>query len=646
MSGNKPAVVWAVVALLALAGAAASAAQLSLSPVFGAIPAAAFHRWIVALVVSLAAVTPVRKPVANSKVPSKNAGHSASSSHKDITDDIAEWHRAADIAAAATAFTFVSPIGKSLLFPFSGTVGVVYGPAYTECILLAPILVCCVRASVVLLNGHYRLSSPFGAAVYVAVCSPAVIAAESAISLAVSSVIGSHPAFSRVGLELTLAAASSVLLLALHWRSNRRVNRKRWRVFIVVAGVLTGFFHGLWLNPHFPSSHALEMANTALRAYNVSLLARQESLTGYVSVLQVRVDGGKEAFRVMRCDHSLLGGEWLPTAHARKKGQTQRETVFSAFVLLEAVRLIEHPAKRELAVAGTGKSALTIGLGIGTATNALIAHGIATTIVEVDPAVYRFAKEYFGLAKNHTAIIADAAAFVAERALASRRSPPSPPPSFDYIVHDVFTGGAEPVQLFTIEFLTDLRTLLTEDGSVAINYAGDATLPASRLILNTIYAAFDGRCRTFRDAPPSPPPPQSTSSSTNASGDVSNMVVFCINGPREKKVRHTTAGAPFTFRAAVPADFLGSISRRRYLQPQASLEIPIDYQREAAILNDNGDEEAGGEFARESGESAWRRWKVLRRDNLHEVERFHLKNAAIHWHIMRTVLPDGVWELW
>ncbi|KAJ4331385.1 hypothetical protein N0V85_009957, partial [Neurospora sp. IMI 360204] len=39
---------------------------------------------------------------------------------------------------------------------------------------------------------------------------------------------------------------------------------------------------------------------------------------------------------------------------------------------------------------------------------------------------------------------------------------------FDYIIHDVFTGGAEPVALFTYEFLQNLNSLLKPDGVVAI----------------------------------------------------------------------------------------------------------------------------------------------------------------------------------
>lgn len=101
------------------------------------------------------------------------------------------------------------------------------------------------------------------------------------------------------------------------------------------------------------------------------------------------------------------------------------------------------------------------GLGIGTTPTALIAHGIDTTIVEIDPVVYDFAVKYFGLPENHTAVIDDAVRYTAKLADTTDKK-------FDYIVHDVFTGGAEPVELFTLEFLQTLYKLLTPSGVVAI----------------------------------------------------------------------------------------------------------------------------------------------------------------------------------
>lgn len=99
------------------------------------------------------------------------------------------------------------------------------------------------------------------------------------------------------------------------------------------------------------------------------------------------------------------------------------------------------------------------GLGVGSTPSAFINHGIETTIVEIDPVVHQFATQFFHLPANHIAAIEDATEFV-------KRSQDSP--KYDYIVHDVFTGGAEPAELFTVEFLSGLQSLLKPDGVIAI----------------------------------------------------------------------------------------------------------------------------------------------------------------------------------
>lgn len=76
--------------------------------------------------------------------------------------------------------------------------------------------------------------------------------------------------------------------------------------------------------------------------------------------------------------------------------------------------------------------------------------------------MHKFATEYFNLPPNHTPVIQDAVKYV-KKAEASGKSP-----KYDYIVHDVFTGGAEPAELFTFEFLTGLHSLLKDDGVIAI----------------------------------------------------------------------------------------------------------------------------------------------------------------------------------
>ena len=87
-------------------------------------------------------------------------------------------------------------------------------------------------------------------------------------------------------------------------------------------------------------------------------------------------------------------------------------------------------------------------------------HGIDTTIVEIDPTVHKFASKYFALPTGHTKVIEDAVSYASNLAKKGTK--------YDYIVHDVFTGGAEPVDLFTFEFLSDLHAILKPGGIIAI----------------------------------------------------------------------------------------------------------------------------------------------------------------------------------
>jgi spermidine synthase len=235
------------------------------------------------------------------------------------------------------------------------------------------------------------------------------------------------------------------------------------------------------------------------------------------------------------------------------------------------------------------------GLGIGTSPKAFIAHGINTTVVELDPVVYYFATKYFGLPSNHTAVIQNAVPFVSQ-ASAER------PASYDYIVHDVFTGGAEPTPLFTLEFLQGLERLLKKDGAIAINYAGDITLPPPRIILNTIFAVFPS-CRIYRDTLPS-----------ESSETFLNMVVFCTKSVRS-----------IEFRKPRTEDYLGSLARRQFIPPDDELEIK---------LPDIG------------GGRKWKPTDLLKQGGEEMVEESHSEAAVRHWRIMRTVLPDEVWENW
>jgi len=145
--------------------------------------------------------------------------------------------------------------------------------------------------------------------------------------------------------------------------------------------------------------------------------------------------------------------------------------------------------------------------------------------------------------------------------------------------------------------------------SLSQNYAGDLLSLSARLVVHTVMSVFPS-CRLFREeAGPSSSP---TSSDKSTGKDFTNMVMFC----RKTK-------GPFTFRDPVEADCLGSQARRYHLLPQH--EINASYFDGRA-----SDDELG----------------LLRRGQTHKLEAFQRESAVGHWRIMRTVLPDKIWESW
>ncbi|EUC38389.1 hypothetical protein COCCADRAFT_32583 [Bipolaris zeicola 26-R-13] len=544
-------------ALLLIAGFASPVSQLNLSPVYGSIPASLHHQRTMTIVAVAALL--VRRGLKS--------------------------YVSANVSQYIAVIAYWTPVIQFLLFPYSEKMGIEYGPMAIELLTYFPLLFLSIFAAADLLecidisglNPSPLKEIVIPTASYFAVSTTAKIS-----SALIPSFIGTSVYFTRIGFQMLLASASAFF-------SPSRV------ILLAFPAIL----HTLWTNPHHPSTHGLQLANSTLQAtQNYTLLARQESVTGYVSVVESQ---SESAFRLLRCDHSLLGGEWLVTPEAYAKGQRQRESIFAVFVLLEAVRLIEPPVASIPAVDESEKSALVIGLGIGTAPNALIAHGLNTTIVELDPVVHYYATKYFNLSPKHNAVIADATSYVAEKSV-------SAPGSYDYIIHDVFTGGAEPVYLFTTEFMQGLYNLLKDDGFAAINYAGDLTLGSTRLVLNTIHAIFPA-CRIFRDSPAS-------EERQDGDADFINMVIFCV------KNDHDLGKQGIRFRNAKPADYLGSIARRNFLQPQENLEVKYEYVPK----------EDGG--------------RVMGNADVGELEKFHKDGAVSHWKIMRTVLPSGVWEMW
>ena len=136
-------------------------------------------------------------------------------------------------------------------------------------------------------------------------------------------------------------------------------------------------------------------------------------------------------------------------------------------------------------------SVLIVGLGGGTLPMALrdLLPNARIDTVEIDEAVVRVAKEYFGYREDeyNRAIIQDARVYGKRSALRGL--------TYDLIILDAFNGEYIPEHLMTVEFLEEMRALLSDNGVLVAN-----TFASSQLydFESATYAAVFGDFLNFR----------------------------------------------------------------------------------------------------------------------------------------------------
>lgn len=167
-----------------------------------------------------------------------------------------------------------------------------------------------------------------------------------------------------------------------------------------------------------------------------TILSEKESLYGWVRV----IDEPKRDMRFLTSDASMIGAASLSS------GKT-------LLAYQEIVNLIP-------ALAPSMKHGLIVGLGAGHMANMLYKnYQMSTDTLEIDPAVAEAATRFFDYKATGKAIVGDARYQI--------RHLEGP---YDLIIHDCFTGGAEPAHLLTVETLQQLRSLMTDKGILALNF--------------------------------------------------------------------------------------------------------------------------------------------------------------------------------
>lgn len=277
--------------LLGLVAVYANVSELALSPVYGSIPVSIWHNKLVmaacfvgwACNLHLGRILPVR------------------------------------MTRLLPVIALYIPMVQFFVFKLSGTLTAYHGPMITEGLTLFPLMVLSVASTATFLDGADMSIVPG----FIRDASPGILsyfyyrAVESGSARLLGQYIGKSIFQTRMVLEIVIGASYAL------------VAPSKFLILTIPALLHTTFF-----NTHVMTSMATQSLNVSMTANDWILHDRKESLTGYISV----ADNLKAGFRVMRCDHSLLGGEWI-----RYKAPIVAEPIYGVFTMLEGVRLIEVP---------------------------------------------------------------------------------------------------------------------------------------------------------------------------------------------------------------------------------------------------------------------------------------------------------------
>lgn len=313
-----------------------------------------------------------------------------------------------------------------------------------------------------------------------------------------------------------------------------------------------------------------------------TLLEQLQGTTGLISVLEE----DERKVRLMLSDHSILGGAYIEPGY-------EAETVFAQFHVHEAVRLTKFPGEPSHAQpGGRDGRALCIGMGMGVVSQALHTLGSDVDVVEIDAAVAALAKRHFAFNGPRVHIM-DAKHYLsnAQQRVRNRSLPP-----YEYVVHDVFTGGAVPLSMFSVETFNAIRNVMTPDGVLALNFVGALDNPPTSTASRAV-AAVRARLREVFEY---------VCAFSEADGKRVHNIVFFASNVKER----------MTFRQPTERDFLSSSNRRDAL---------MSFQQRRLRPEQLGPR------------------MPLKAATDHTINAGQWVTAKDHWKAMRNVLSADVW---
>lgn len=298
--------------------------------------------------------------------------------------------------------------------------------------------------------------------------------------------------------------------------------------------------------------------------------------------------------RFLRSGHSILGGVWPNFG-----GQS----IFAAFYLADFVRFI---SRKDSAAKGAGARALFLGLGVGVGPKLLIEHNVSVHAVEIDKRVVDVAKVYFDFLNVSTVgefapescnssqiMVADA------RQLLQDVDQGKVTHFYDYIIHDVFSGGTVSSSLLEDSVFRTLKRLLRHNGVLVFNYVGRVNHPNTLYFFKTLKKFFTN-IRAFHDQ------------QVAVKSDVlQNIVFFCADFGIKFKLQKAN------LRKLNPKDprYLYELTKQKFK------EWEIDF---------------GAVYTQDQ--------LIAPREPLSSLAHYEYLLAFEHWSIMRQVIPAAVWN--
>lgn len=317
---------------------------------------------------------------------------------------------------------------------------------------------------------------------------------------------------------------------------------------------------------------------------DLAVRAQANSVTGHIAVVE------NAKYRLMKADHSLLGGEW--------QGDGTGQSIFTTFYMQSLAIYAFAKPRTELEV-------LQIGLGIGTSTKALLkspkfdkGNGkIHIDVVELDPKVIEYAHDYFELPRETSDPRLTTYTMNALDFCKSVRNG-----TYDLVSHDIFTGGSLAFSLFTAEFFRSLKDSLTPGGILSLNYVYSPAIAQQNFaaVVNTLRSVFTEVVVYVE---------------TGKLASINNLVFFCSD--TKMSLRIPISGRDPTTNFGQTAQ-----NMHKWQFPELLNAVPFD---ETSILH---------EELVDLGDS---RFKIRGADQ---------KMALEHWRFMRDLLPPPEDKLW